>query len=106
MFHSAETYTICLTPDKFAPNERQSAQAYCEAIASLLCSLEQMKDVWDGAYYSDSRWGMYDTANRDARVTECGKYAGDECYSEIYLTTYVIPNTPRPSAKQPAYCCS
>lgn len=100
---------ICLTKDKYEKTDSASAQTYCESIGLSLCSLSQMYAAWMKNYY-DPRWGMYDKTGRDAKVTPCeGWYVeAGECYASARanLRKYnLIPNTPRPSDKQHAYCC-
>ncbi|XP_071794830.1 uncharacterized protein [Asterias amurensis] len=96
--------SICLTKDTFGKNDHKSAQAFCESFGSSLCSLKQMIDALSYDYV-DSRWGMYNIEGRDARVTRCDDYTGDECYDGKGVF-YAIPNTPRPYDMQRAYCCS
>ena len=109
MFVSSAENKICLTKDKYEKTDSASAQTYCKSIGLSLCSLGQMYAAWMTNYY-DPRWGMYDKTGRDARVTPCEeKYVkAGECYAStriVFKTVNLIPNTPRPSDKQPAYCC-
>ena len=108
MFSSAGR-GICLTTERFwGETERDAAQAKCKTMDAELCDLGMLSYAWQ-QNYADGRWGMYDVPGRDARVTPCGKnYSGDECYTYkmlIIAPIHVIPNTPRPSPKLPAWCC-
>ena len=109
MFVSSAENGICLTKDKYEKTDSASAQTYCESIGLSLCSLSQMYAAWMKNYY-DPRWGMYDKTGRDAKVTPCEEWyiEAGECYASARanLRKYnLIPNTPRPSDKQHAYCC-